>query len=79
MWELSPEARIISAAAAGVFSIKRQLLDENDAARLDSAIGVIPKSMSTREVALSLFKDVFQKAGLDRSIETERQPVAAHD
>jgi len=57
-----------------------RLLDENDGARLDSAIGVVPKSsMSTREVALSLFKDAFQKAGLDRSIATERQPVAAHD
>jgi signal transduction histidine kinase/CheY-like chemotaxis protein len=57
-----------------------KLLDENDGARLASVIGVIPKSsMSTREVALSLFKDAFQKAGLDRSIETERQPVAAHD
>jgi CheY-like chemotaxis protein len=57
-----------------------KLLDENDRLRLNCAIGIIPKSiLSTRNVALTLLSEAFQKAGLEFAIRTEPTPVAANE
>ena len=57
-----------------------KVLDEDDLARLNCAVGIIPKSiLSTRDVALTLLSESFQKAGLEFAIGTERIPVGAND
>jgi CheY-like chemotaxis protein len=57
-----------------------KVLDENERMRLNSAVGIIPKStMSTRDVASAMFSEAFQKAGLAFEIRTQHIPVGAND
>jgi len=57
-----------------------KVLDEDDRARLNSAVGIIPKSiLSTRDVAFSLFDEAFHKAGLEFAMRSERLQVGAND
>jgi signal transduction histidine kinase/CheY-like chemotaxis protein len=56
-----------------------KVLDENERMRLNSAVGIIPKStMSTRDVASAMFSEAFQKAGLAFEIRTQHIPVGAN-
>ena len=51
-------------------------LNSDDRLKLDSAISIIPKScMASRDVALTLFYEAFQKSGLQAAIKVENQPV----
>jgi CheY-like chemotaxis protein len=57
-----------------------KVLDEDDRVRLDCAIGIISKSsMSDQGIALMMFNEAFQKAGLECVTGVERLQVAAND
>ena len=55
-----------------------KLLDDEESARLSSAVAVISKgSISSRELALAQFAGAFEKAGLECAMKIENQPVGA--
>jgi signal transduction histidine kinase/DNA-binding response OmpR family regulator len=57
-----------------------KVLDEEDRVRLNCALAIIPKgAMSDRRVALTMFNEAFQKAGLECVTGVERLQVAAND
>jgi signal transduction histidine kinase/DNA-binding response OmpR family regulator len=57
-----------------------KVLDEEDRVRLNCALAIIPKgAMSDRGVALTMFNEAFQKAGLECVTGVERLQVAAND
>jgi signal transduction histidine kinase/DNA-binding response OmpR family regulator len=57
-----------------------KVLDEDDRVRLNCALGIIPKgTMSDRGIALMMFNEAFQKAGLECVTGVERLQVAAND